>query len=301
MNNSKTVRLLVGRNIKLYFKDKISFFMSLITPLILIVLFVTFLRKIYVGSFQAFIPEGLSVGEDLINAFTGGWFLSSILGVSTVTIAFCSNIVMVQDKISGSISDLLVTPVKRELLALSYYIANVVTTLLVCLVAMGAGFLYLYAVGWYLSGTDILLIVGDVLLCTLFGTALAAVVEHFISTQGGVSAVATLVSSMYGFVCGAYMPISQFSEPVRNFVSFIPGTYGTSLLRNHYMHGVLAELEPDLPQELMTGLRDGFDANLYFFGRRVEQWQMYVVVAGAAVLFLGIYVVLNVVKNRKQA
>ncbi|MFR1517666.1 MAG: ABC transporter permease [Clostridia bacterium] len=301
MNNSKTVRLLVGRNIKLYFKDKISFFMSLITPLILIVLFVTFLRKIYVGSFQAFIPEGLSVGEDLINAFTGGWFLSSILGVSTVTIAFCSNIVMVQDKISGSISDLLVTPVKRELLALSYYIANVVTTLLVCLVAMGAGFLYLYAVGWYLSGTDILLIVGDVLLCTLFGTALAAVVEHFISTQGGVSAVATLVSSMYGFVCGAYMPISQFSEPVRNFVSFIPGTYGTSLLRNHYMHGVLAELEPDLPQELMTGLRDGFDANLYFFGRRVEQWQMYVVVAGAAVLFLGIYVVLNVVKNRKKA
>lgn len=118
MKNSKIVRLLVGRNIKLYFKDKISFFMSLITPLILIVLFVTFLRKVYINSFHAFIPEGFTVAEKLVNAFTGGWFLSSILGVSTVTIAFCSNIVMVQDKITGSISDLLVTPVKKELLAL---------------------------------------------------------------------------------------------------------------------------------------------------------------------------------------
>ena len=301
MKNSKIVRLLVGRNIKLYFKDKISFFMSLITPLILIVLFVTFLRKVYINSFHAFIPEGFTVAEKLVNAFTGGWFLSSILGVSTVTIAFCSNIVMVQDKITGSISDLLVTPVKKELQALSYYIANVVTTLIVCFIAMGAGFLYLSVVGWYLSAADILLIIGDVLLCTLFGTALAAVVESFISTQGGVSAVATLVSSMYGFVCGAYMPISQFSEPVRNFVSFIPGTYGTSLLRNHYMNGVLSKLDPNLPQEMITGLRDAFDANLYFFGSNVQQWHMYVIVAGAAILFLGIYIVLNVVKGRKKA
>lgn len=152
--------------------------MSLITPLILIVLFVTFLRKVYINSFHAFIPEGFTVAEKLVNAFTGGWFLSSILGVSTVTIAFCSNIVMVQDKITGSISDLLVTPVKKELLALSYYIANVVTTLIVCFIAMGAGFLYLSVVGWYLSAADIFLIIGDVLLCTLFGTALALSWNH---------------------------------------------------------------------------------------------------------------------------
>lgn len=301
MKNGKTVRFLVERNVKLYFKDKISFFMSLITPLILIVLFLTFLRKVYVSSFEAFIPEGFTIGEKLVNAFTGGWLLSSILGVSSVTIAFCSNIVMVQDKITGSLSDLLVTPVRKYLLAVSYYIANVVTTLIVCFIAMGAGFIYLYAVGWYLSAGDVFLIVGDVLLCTLFGTSLAAVVEHFISTQGGISAVATLVSSMYGFVCGAYMPISQFSGPVRNIVSFIPGTYGTSLLRNHYMNGVLSELQQELPAEMITGLRDGFDANIYFFGHRVAQWQMYGIVAGAALLFLGIYIVLNLLKNRKKA
>ena len=44
------LRCLTARHIKLYFKDKQTFFMSLITPLILVVLFATFLRSVYVSS-----------------------------------------------------------------------------------------------------------------------------------------------------------------------------------------------------------------------------------------------------------
>ncbi len=300
MKNGKIIGLLVRRNIKLYFKDKVTFLTSLITPLILITLFVTFLRKVYIDSFHAILPEGFSVSDGLINAFTGGWFLSSVLGVSCITIAFCSNIIMVQDRMNGSLTDLLVTPVRRDLLALGYYISNFLTTLIVCLAAMGAGFVFLFLTGWYLSGTDVLLIFGDVLLCTLLGTASAAVVEYFISTQGGISAVATLVSSMYGFICGAYMPISQFSEPVRNIVSFVPGTYATALFRNHYMNPVLDELRADLPEELIRGLRDGFDANLYFFEHPVKIWQMYLIVGGASALLLIAYILLHVCRRKKS-
>ena len=38
----------VARNTKGYFKNKFNFFLSLITPLILLVLFVTFLRNVYI-------------------------------------------------------------------------------------------------------------------------------------------------------------------------------------------------------------------------------------------------------------
>ncbi|MCI8361459.1 MAG: ABC transporter permease [Clostridiales bacterium] len=299
MRSLTVLRLLTARNMKLYFKDKMTFFMSLLSPLILLVLFVTFLKSVYVSSFNAFIPEGFQVSGQAIDAFTGGWLMSSILGVSSVTVAFCSNIIMVDDKIKGSINDLLVSPVRRDLLAVSYYIANLVTTLIVCLIAMGVGFLYLSAVGWYLSVSDVLFILLDLFLCILFGTALAALVEQFLSTQGGVSAVATLVSSMYGFLCGAYMPISQFAAPIRNFVAFIPGTYGTALLRGHYMNGVLETLEGDLPAELLDGLRDSFDSRLYFFGHQVETWQMYAVLAGSVAALLGLYVLISWRRNRK--
>ena len=95
------------------------------------------------------------------------------------------------------------------------------------------------------------------------------------------------------------MPISQFAAPIRNFVAFIPGTYGTSLLRTHYMGGVLRTLENDLPPEMLNGLRDGFDSNLYFFGNLVKPWQMYVILAGSGALILALYILTSWRRNRR--
>ena len=45
----------------------------------------------------------------------------------------------------------------------------------------------------------------------------------------GSSHTISIVSAGYGFICGAYMPISQFSEGQQKVLSFLPGTYGTSM------------------------------------------------------------------------
>lgn len=301
MNRSMTtLRLLTGRHIKLYFKDRVTFLMSLITPLILLILFVTFLKNVYTDSFLTMLPAGITVSDKVLNAFTGGWLMSSILGVSGVTVAFCSNIIMVQDKVTGRRKDLLVSPVRRDILALSYYLSNVLTTVIVCLIALAAGLVYLAAVGWTLTALDILKIIGDTLLCLLFGTSLAALVEHFLSSQGGISAAATLVSSMYGFICGAYMPLSQFSEGIRNFAAFIPGTHGVILLRRHFMRGALQELESVMPAEGIEAIRKGFDNELYLFGNQIETWQMVTVLVGSTILLLGAYVLIQLWGGRRR-
>ena len=51
-----------------------------------------------------------------------------------------------------------------------------------------------------------------VILLVLFGTALSSCILFPMSTQGQASGVGTIVSSGYGFICGAYMPISSFSK-----------------------------------------------------------------------------------------
>ena len=48
----KTLSVLVKRNAKIYFQDKGLFLTSLITPMILLVLYGTFLRKVYEDSFR---------------------------------------------------------------------------------------------------------------------------------------------------------------------------------------------------------------------------------------------------------
>ena len=54
---------LTKRNIKVYFSDKSMFFVSLITPLILLVLYASFLGGIFRDSFLSAIPEGLNVSN----------------------------------------------------------------------------------------------------------------------------------------------------------------------------------------------------------------------------------------------
>lgn len=291
--------LLIKRNTKLFFKDKGLFFTSLITPLILLVLYTTFLGNVYRDSFAMAFPEGMEVPDKLLDAAVGGQLISSLLAVCCVTVAFCSNMLMVQDKVNGARKDLTITPVKSTTLALGYYIATLISTLLICLIATGAGFLYLGKVGWYLSGEDVALILLDVFLLVMFGVALSSIINFFLSSQGQISAVGSIVSSMYGFICGAYMPISQFNEGLRNTLAFLPGTYATSLLRNHALRGVFAEMKADgYPNEIIDILKDIIDCNVYFFDNKVELSTMYLILGGNVVVLVGIYVVMNIVKRK---
>ena len=291
----KTLHAMIRRNSKLFFKDKGMFFTSIITPLILLVLYTTFLGKIYRDSFAMSLPAGFSLPDELLDGAVGGQLLSSLLAVCCVTVAFCSNMLMVQDKANGSRADLTVSPVKPSTLALGYYISTLISTLIICIVATGATFIYLASVGWYMSPSDILLIFLDIFLLVMFGTALSSIINFFLSTQGQISAVGSIVSAGYGFICGAYMPISQFSEGLQRVISFLPGTYGTSLIRNHAMRGVFAEMESlGIPAEAVEAVKDSIDCNLYFFEEQVSISAMYAVLGTSVALLVGAYVLLNV-------
>ena len=292
---------LIRRNTKLYFKDKGMFFTSLITPLILLVLYSTFLSNVYEQTFRgALEAAGATASNKLIGGCVGGELVSSLLAVSCVTVAFCSNLLMVQDKITGARRDLTIAPVKPGTLALSYYLATLLSTLLICSAAAGVCLGYLAYVGWYLTAGDVVALLLDVALLVLFGTALSSCVNFPLSTNGQGSAVGTIVSAGYGFICGAYMPISQFSEGLRKVISFLPGTYGTSLLRNHALRGVFEEMGAQgFPREVVEAIKDSVDCNLYFFGDKVDLSTMYLVLIAGVVLFVGLYVGMNLLSGKK--
>ena len=298
----KTFLIAVKRNTKLFFKDKGLFFTSLITPLILLVLYATFLSNVYSNSFESVLQGfGYTVEEKLLNGLVGGQLTSSLLAVSCVTVSFCSNMLMVQDKISGAKNDMLITPVKRSTLALSYYVSTTLSTLIICFLALGASLIYVSIIGWYLSFVDVLLLVVDILILTSFGTALSSVINHFLSSQGQISAVGSIVSSCYGFICGAYMPLSSFSDGLRNAVMFLPGTYGTSLVRNHSLNSVFKEMETQgYSKEVIDGIASSVDCNLEFFGGDVDIWVMYLVTCLTVALLIGAYVLINILSNRKK-
>lgn len=297
-----SLRYLINRNIKLFFKDKGVFFTSLITPLILLVLYITFLGNVYKDSFLQIFQGPIKIDDKLINGLVGGQLFSSLLAVCCITVSFCSNMIMVQDKVTNARGDISMTPVKKSTLALSYYIATFVNTLIVCVTAAICCLIYLAIIGWYLTFVDVLLIFLDVILLVTFGTALSSIINYFLSSQGQISAVGSIVSSCYGFICGAYMPISSFPKLLQKVIAFLPGTYGTSLLRNHTMGSVIKEIENQgIPTQVTSIVKDTIDCNVYFFDNLVKEWQMFLIVGAFAIGLVSIYVLMNMIsKKRKQ-
>lgn len=292
---------LIKRNIKLYFRDKGMFFSSLITPIILLILFVTFLGSIYRDSFaSALSAAGINADATLIDGCVGGQLVSSLLAVTCITVAFCSNLIMIKDKTSGARRDLTVSPLHLSTLGFSYYLAALISTLIINLTAAAVSLAYLAFVGWYLSVADVLLLILDVFLLTMFGTALSSCVNFFLSSDGQASAVGTIVSAGYGFICGAYMPVSNFSSVLQKILSFLPGTYGTVLLRNHAMRGAFRQMTKDgIPQEVIEKICDSVDCNLYFFGTKVSVSVMYIILCASILLFIGVYIAVNLIKEKR--
>ena len=63
----KEITALVSRNRKLFFKDKGMLFSSMITPVILIVLYATFLANVYKDSFVSATKDMIDLPDKIIN------------------------------------------------------------------------------------------------------------------------------------------------------------------------------------------------------------------------------------------
>ena len=82
----KEITALVSRNRKLFFKDKGMLFSSMITPVILIVLYATFLANVYKDSFVSATKNMIDLPDKIINGTVAAQLAAALLAVSCVTV-----------------------------------------------------------------------------------------------------------------------------------------------------------------------------------------------------------------------
>ena len=295
----KEITALVSRNRKLFFKDKGMLFSSMITPAILIVLYATFLANVYKDSFVSATKDMIALSDKIINGTVAAQLAAALLAVSCVTVTFCVNLTMVQDRASGARKDFDVSPVSKTKIYIGYFLSTVLNSLMVNGTALALCLLYILKMGWYMSVSDVIFVIMDMILLVLFGSTLSSIVSYPLKTQGQLSAVGTIVSAGYGFVCGAYMPISNFSSGLQKALSYLPGTYGTSLVKNHMLNGVYKEMaDIGMPSEAVTVIRNTLDCNPVFRGHVVGVSQMYLIMAGSILVFGAAYLLIIMLRER---
>jgi multidrug/hemolysin transport system permease protein len=97
------------------------------------------------------------------------------------------------------------------------------------------------------------------------------------------------------------MPISSFGDGLRHAVSFLPGTYGTALVRTHSMRGALSELEGEgVPGAAIEEIKGAIDCNVSFFNNKVGEGAAYLVLAGSVLLLIGAYILISYLASKRK-
>ena len=285
---------LVRRHCKVFLKDGMAVFFSLLAPLIVFMLYILFLGEIQADTVAGFFPEGMPVPDDGVRAFVDSWMVAGVLGVACITVSFSANSVMVQDKCRGQIRDCLVSPVRKQTVTLAYFAFNFIVTVVIVTVVCLIAFVYLAATGRFmLSAGEAFAVIGTILFSSLSSTLFSVLVCALFRTEGALSGFVGIVSAAIGFLIGAYMPMSAFPDGVEYVAALLPGTHSAGLFRNFLMSGALENLTAGLPQAAYDGIAGAFSMEIDLFGANVGTDIMAVYIAGSIVLFAVLNLVLG--------
>ena len=241
----------IKRNLLLFFKDWQSILFSLLTSIIVLVLYLLFLKGTFVSAIQSAMEQypGLAsmVPKNDIAMFANLFLLSGILGSAMISVPFSCITVLVKDRANKVDYDILATPMKRGQIIFAYFVSAVLTSILLNSIILAVGLIGIRMQGnMYLNISQVVKVFSVVALGSISASAIFMIVVLFFKTVSACEAFFGILSAASGFVIGAYIPISQFSNEVQTVCNLFPASQITIMLRNILLNGLLEHINTSL-------------------------------------------------------
>ncbi|MGO1385492.1 MAG: ABC transporter permease, partial [Arachnia sp.] len=186
----RSTMALVGRNLRIYFRDRASVLLSLLSAVILLLLYLLFLGSLQVENLREELPNA---SDNDIASFVGSWVHAGIVMITTLSTGLAALGAYVDDRVSGRFKEFRVSPIRRWQLVLGYQISAVVVATLVSVVVLFGGSLLLKLLyGHSPSAMDLLASVGLIVLLSTAFAALSSFLLTFVSSQGAYTAFSTI-------------------------------------------------------------------------------------------------------------
>ena len=242
---------LIKRNLLLFFKDWQSILFSLLTSIIVLILYLLFLKGTFVSAIQSAMEQypGLAsmVPQKDIDMFANLFLLSGILGSAMISVPFSCITVLVKDRANKVDYDILSTPLKRGQIIFAYFVSAVLTSTLLTNIILAVGLIGIRMQGnMYLNISQVVKAFSVVALGSISASAIFMIVVLFFKTVSACEAFFGILSAASGFVIGAYIPISQFSNEVQTVCNLFPASQITIMLRNILLNGLLEHINTSL-------------------------------------------------------
>jgi len=281
---------LTKRNLLIYFKDKAAIVFSLLTSIIVFVLYLIFLKGTYVDAFSG-LTKGLEsfVKTEDIDTMVSAILLVGILGSAMITVPFSCLQTLIRDRENKIDYDISSTPIKRYQIILSYFTSSVISAFIVTGLLLTVGLAVINSKGeLYMSLAVVAGTYGIVLFGSLSATAIFLIVALFFKTSAASSAFFGILSAASGFVIGAYIPLAQFSKGVQTVCNLFPATQITVLLRNNLLNGIVDKINEDIggidQGAFAEGIRNSFSFEASLFGNELAKANTYIYIMVAFVV-----------------
>lgn len=280
----------VSRNLKVFFRDKMAVFFSLLAVLIVLGLYIFFLGDVWVDSF----PNIKGV-KNLMNC----WIIAGLIGVTSVTANMGAFGTMIEDKSKNKIKDFYVSPIKKSKIVGGYIISSFIVGSMMSVVTLIISQIYLVYSGIdVLNFKELAEVFLIILMTSLSNSAMILFIVSLFSSEKAFSTASTIVGTLIGFITGIYLPISMLPDSVQIIVKLFPTSHGISILRQIFMKKQMDISFADVPTNYINEFKESMGVVYYINDKLVSNTTSVFILIASTIIFFFLAVLILYKKKK---
>lgn len=223
----RLLKVLVSRNLVLFLKNKTNVLLCFCSILIVMGLYVIFLRDFMIQS-----VEDTGLGHAYVKEFTDRLMVSGLFIVLNTTTCFGLIQLSIADATKGTQRDFLVAPVSKFQLQLGYWISSVIISFVFTIMTLMCGEIYFaLSYGSRCTTTTLCKSIGTIFFSSCMNSGLLMCITKFMKDTTSFSTFGNLYGMMCGFLAGTYLPYAMYPKSLQNLLFYFPPMQLTSIIR----------------------------------------------------------------------
>lgn len=285
------MKVFIERNLKLFFRDRLAVFFSLMSVFIIIGLYALFLGDVWMNDSM----KELKNAQALMNS----WLVSGLLTVTSMTTTMGAFGIMIDDKVQKINKDFDSSPIRRSSITGGYIGSSFLIGVIMSLVMAVVAEIYIvHSGGEWLTPMACIKVFLLILLTSLTNTSLVCFVVSFFKSHSAFSTASSILGTLIGFLTGIYLPIGTLPESVQTVIKAFPVSHGASLFRQVLMEVPMGNSFDGIPPIYLEEFKEYLGVSFRFGGHEVTPTVSVVILLCTAVVFYSLSLFNMLRRNR---
>jgi len=257
------MKMMIKRNLLLFFRDRTHVFFSMLAVLITILLYIIFLADLTTGMLANEMPHATHAEVRLV---TSGLILSGTIAVATVTSCLSGMTRLVVDREIVA-KDFFVSPLARNKLMFSYIVSSSLIGFIMSGLSLITTLIYLsVSRGSLPSLTNLALLLISLILGVASANSMMFLLTCLIKSRNAFGSLGSIIGTLIGFLSGVYIPVGQLPTRISWIVRLFPTAHTASMFRQILAGAALEDLLYHAPDGTLTWVQQFFGVNFNLGG-----------------------------------